>query len=522
MLQLRFMAAFPSFRNSIVANRASYTLLDNTESDADSIRRRSVSSQHRTQSSPILCDKCWIRQERSCASKRCRDCKQNLCSVCAHCDEVPRPWWIPSWMVQCLRFLFTKAYIPHSIVDLQCNGNNARPHWAHTQEASSIQRIPRVTQSSLRSNKSTVSVDTNNSSRTKSPKTSSFSHAKKGNRESIVKSLDSRSNVRLHHSQSVDGKGRRRYSNVNPKRSRSSEELTHKLHSEDLDKLERYNRNWEIDFSEKSTNYDNDSVEPNYGRRYRNKMKGTDVNIEFTDTKEIKVIVNTTEDDCKDQNLNKCAIPKSKLNKKTKHNIPKNYTENIFQEVPIWFKKSSKYPTNVQHTDTNVLQYKSQNTNKQLFPHDIRQDITDKSNNINIPEHGAYTNNATFTEALRQPTTESSNKRSPRQNTSDPDVCVSSNNSARDETNIGKLNAAYIVEAPSDSCPICLEELPGNEARELACSHVIHTQCLTRYLRKMELDFGIRCPLCTYTTSVRNYYAPKEHWYKELPVSTTV
>ncbi|XP_045194521.2 uncharacterized protein LOC123550147 [Mercenaria mercenaria] len=514
------MAAFPTFRNRRIPSRSNYTLLENTDSDIDSVRRRSISSQIEKQSiAPVLCDKCWLRHERNRASKRCLDCKQNLCTVCARGDEITRPWWLPNWMVQCWRFLFTKAYIPHSIVDLD-EQENERPHWAHTQEASHVHPIPRVTRSSLRSNKSGSSVETNKS---KPSKTRHASLTKDRGRERSPRS-ESR-NHRLAHSQSFDGKARKRQSNERkPRRTRSSEELVYKHRRDDLDRLKRYNDNWE-----KSFMIAEEDEEKMRQRKCRNKMKGKDIDIEITDDKEIKLTVNSSEEGSKnksDRSSIKCAIPKSKSKKKSKDNSPKPYTEQIFEEVPIWFKKSPKHPSNERPKRNNSSQERRRplheqtreklsmeetlGTGESLNNHMRHEINSDKQRNAWPPRDSSqkFDSKMDFNESDNNNSNSYAFNRDRRFNT--------------DATPTGKQNTAYIVEEPPDSCPICLEDLPGAEARALACCHAIHTKCLITYLYKMDLDFGIRCPLCAQTTIIRNYYVPKERWYMELPVSTAV
>ena len=463
----------------------------------------------------MLCDKCWLRHERNRANKRCLDCKQNLCTVCARADEITRPWWIPCWMIQCWRFLFTKAYIPHSIVDLESTENESI-HWAHSQEASHVQPIPRVKQSSLRSNKSGASVVTN---RSKQAKSRHSSLSKLSDREGFSEFR----NRRLVYSHSFDAKERKKPINARrPRRTQSSEELIKRNRRDDLERLKRYNENWEMSFKLAETN----EREGHMGRHHcSNKMQGKDVNIEITNDKEIKLTVNTSTDGFTNKS-DKHALSKSKSKRKSKDNTPKPYTEEIFEEVPIWFKKSPKHPSNERpkrKSNSQEVRKECDNStdkNSMKEPMDIGRKLNNQVKNTNNnfrqdnhwPSRDSFNSNTEFFESVNENSEEHS----------DANVFRRGKPFKTDNRYTGGHNTAYIVEEPPDTCPICLEELPGPEARGLSCSHSIHTKCLITYLYKMDLDFGIRCPLCAQTTIIRNYYAPKQQWYMELPIFTTV
>lgn len=511
------MAAFPSFRKRRVPIRSDYTILENTDSETDSVRRRSISSQVTNQSSTsVLCDKCWLRHERNRASKRCLDCKQNLCTLCARCDETTRPWWLPRWFIQCWRFIFTKAYIPHSIVDLQLP-EIQRPHWAHTQEANNVQRIPRVSRSSLRSNQSSVSKNSDKTVHSVQKLGSSPLTTQRQSKESLNASKTELADKRLGHSYSFDAKARRRQIDERrPRRTRSSDELFMRHRRDDFDRLRRYNQNWE--------DFENSFNEPSSRqRRYSNKMRGKDVNIEITDDKEIKLTINCSDDDTRDRlqrRSGKFAVPKCRSKKKSKDNKPQPCTEEIFQEVPIWFKKSSKHVSNEQPRNRKYSHDRTKQNSKQPkreYNVDERRNILEKPTQSKRDSFIDSEQNNRW--SLHKHSNFDSDNLINRKNLN---ASKQDRNSVASETVHGKQNTAYIVEEPPDTCPICLEDLPGNEARALACGHVIHTKCLIAYLHKMDLDFGIRCPLCAQTTLIRNYYVQKEKWYMELPVSTAV
>lgn len=481
-------AGFPGLRHRKFARRSDYMPLDN-DSDADSCRRPIPS---RPPPRPrgyhaVLCDKCWVRQERSKATKRCLDCKQNLCKGCAKCEEVARPWWLPQWVLQCWRFLFADVYTPHSVVDLNSYGSAEGPHWAHTHEASQIRTIPRVPRSN-RSNRSNESSDRRQPGRPSSV----CSDKGRQRRSSGGKSPrnDTKQLRRLKHSQSFDGRPRRSLER-GTNRPWGSGPLVCNYKHDDIERLRRYKENWERAFDEHSHEYFGTNLQASFN----NKFIGTDVMIELTD-KDAKVIVNEESDSSKRKKKGS-AIMRRKLKGKSKSDSPGKFTEEIFQEVPIWFKKSSK--DDMPNTDN----YPRGNRKEfsEFCKADVKQDVPYRSNETRKRMNG-------------------------RGHTSEYERIFNSFTNRDQGTQRSNFNPEgrtdYIVEEPADTCPICLEDLPGSEARLLTCSHVFHTNCLRHLLTSSDMDFGINCPSCSQTTYIQNYYTSKENWLQELPVWTTV
>ena len=471
-------AGFPAFRNRKFSRRADYMPLEN-DSDADSSRRSTPHVQRpcdRPRATNVtLCDKCWKRQSRSRATKRCLDCKQYLCKSCAKCDEVVRPWWIPKWILSCWRFLFTDVYTPHSIQDLQSYGANDQ-HWAHTQEASRVHGIPRVTRSSLRSKGSNMTEDSVSSRRYDGSR-SVCSDSDRYRRGSISRSPKHvpREHRPLKQTRSYEGKPRRSLER-RVQKSSSPGPLVHNYRHDDIERLRRYKDNWERAFDADSHDYMKQMA-------FHNKLIGKDVMIELTN-KDAKVVVNEELEKAKKRKKEK-ADPKKKRKVKLKSDTP--VTEQVFEEVPIWFKKPRK------NSAPNTAG--ESNNDKGLFKRSGSSNNVKTGMNHNFQderpyEFGSYSNG-------RQ-------------------------HNGSDNSYSKAMRVDYIVEEPADSCPICLEDLPGLEARSLSCSHVFHTKCLLHLLSTSEVDFGIKCAVCAKITFIKNYYTSKENWLKELPLSSNV
>lgn len=476
---------FPVFRNRKYARRAEYMPLEN-DSDADS--RRSLPYTHKTPFGPrdatvTLCDKCWARQVRSRATKRCLDCKQYLCKGCAKCDQVSRPWWIPKWILQCWKFIFTDAYTPHSVVDLQNYGANDNQHWSHIQEANRIQGIPRVTRNSLRSKGSRHSEDNyqrERHGRAKSACSDSERYRRGHDRRSPRN--DTKQIRPLKHSLSFDGRPRRSLER-RVQRSWGSDALVHNYRHDDIERLRRYKENWERAFDASSHEYVKQMP-------FHNKLVGKDVMIELTDT-EAKVIVNEANDKSRRKKSDN-ANAKKKVKSKTKSDEP--VTEQIFEAVPIWFKKPRK--PSVPKTTGEYPDRKNESFKGAGFKSGPHRPANYIKTGQNQTFHDEYHNFGFFGNEKPQNDIRSSYSKA--------------------------MRVDYIVEEPADPCPICLEDLPGYEARSLSCYHIFHTKCLWKLLDTAEVDFGIKCPVCSETTFIKNYYTSKENWLKELPISSSV
>lgn len=466
---------FPAFRNRKFARRADYMPLEN-DSDADSYRRpNSHVTQRSCDTRVVLCDKCWLRHERSRACKRCLDCNQNLCKSCARCDEVVQPWWLPNWVFNCWRCLFTDVYKPHTLVDLQtCGSNNEQQHWAH--ETNQMQGIPRLSRNSLRSHRSRDSAESTPIRHRGRPNSvcSDKERYTRGRRSPRDENKQLR---RLQYSQSFDGRPRRSL-----ERSCTSSALVHNYRHDDIERLRSYKDNWERAFDANSHDYVRQMP-------FRNKLIGKDVMIELTDT-DAKVVVNEGRDKYR-QKRKASSLDKKKS--RVKSSAPGSLTEQVFEEVPIWFKKSQKG-----NQSNDSAEYVSFRKKFSDFPRNdtkrdteyIFSDARARTNRNTRGSFGIYGNDRPKT-SERKPYSE------PRTD--------------------------YIVEEPADSCPICLEDLPGLEARSLSCSHVFHTKCLKHFLSSTsDMDFGIKCPVCSQMTFIKNYYTSKDNWLQELSISSSV
>ena len=451
------MEAFSTFRRRRNPKRDEYRLL-HEDSDGSqysySTNPAGTGDSSRYSAGPYkLCDKCWLCHTRSKASKRCMQCQQNLCTRCADKDENRRPWWLPACLEQCMRFLFCYVYFPHTIVDIN-DLNKDQGHWALRAETSSINRIPRINQDSLRlRNKTRDNVSQNG--RGSNISDSRDDLIDRDNQQSIMRSKShEETSCRL-----------RRHPRV-PKRSISLEKINKRLNRERRERDKIYHRNWDNDIWDQTRRA---GVRPAHADKpFMNKVKGKDVDIVISGS-EMKLTINddkkSGEVTNKKRHEHKEGFFRRKSKTKTKDEPYLPYTEEVFSENPIWFKRDSG---------------KKNKTN------------TGKKSNDSIPCHQAET------------------------------VNKGNNNEAFESVQQDKTKD-YVVEEPPDQCPICLEDLPDGETRILSCSHLLHTKCLKHYLRGTDnLDFGVKCPMCNRITEIRNYYAPKELWYREIPVSSQV
>ncbi|KAH3770118.1 hypothetical protein DPMN_171399 [Dreissena polymorpha] len=451
----------PAFRNRQGSTRNDYKLLTN-ESDSESSRRSSRHSSHQFVEQEavrhLLCDKCWLKQERTRAAKRCLDCNHNLCVYCAKSEAASSSCWLPACIVLCLSCIFRSAFVSHSIVDLR---EHDLPPWIDAQEANRIQHIPRVSSSNVHSKHSFHSNDQGLHEDCNRRHCSDGGNRKQYKRtKSSERGKRAKEHSRFRQSTSLDerAKSRRHVNRISQIKSPNQQTVSNTYRHDDIERLRRYKENWSA-FDEYQHQLDQNYAKQSgvqEKKQFYNKLKGKDIIIELSDN-DAKVIVN--------EDYNSITIAgnhkkKSKCDAKTA--VPPKYTEQVFEQVPIWFKKDSK-----QHT-------------KDISVH--------KKPNVSHSESRGFDQRNVHAKP-------------------DPDPQVYNN---------------YIVEEPPDQCSICLEDLPGDEARILECLHVFHTKCLIHMLRNAEMHFGVHCPVCARVTLIRNYYRPRDVWYQELPVSTAV
>ena len=459
----------PPLRNRKNIKRSHYSPLED-DSDADSFRRSNSSQslhsrkQEEQKQKPVLCDTCWLKHRRTRATKHCADCERHFCSPCAKQDQTKRPWWVPLCFVHCLRFMFHGVFVPHTIVDFKSPGE---AHWANSHEVNNVHRIPRAQR--RRSDETDRSELSDHAFERR--------RANSLNNDRRRGSSDSNKNGRkLKQSRSFEDKPKRRRSrDKGEKKTRETNEaLVANYTHDDIERLRRYKDNWHA-FEDMHLQQERlEKLSNGEKIPFSSKVVGKEINIELTDT-DANIIVNDG------------SGGKTKRNskKKSQRNLCTesigNCTEEIFEEVPIYFKRNSK------ERNRRNGKAKKDTLNEQV------------KNGENSPDC-EYTSYRDFHE---KPTYTSTPK---------------------PKADAGQSYTNYIVEEPPESCRICLEDLPGPEARTLDCYHTFHTRCIVHMLTASDsdTDFGIPCPVCAKVTHVKNFYASKDQWCKELPINTTV
>ena len=423
-------------------NRQEYQQL---EDDADSLRS-SIARRSGNESRAILCDRCWKAHTRRRATKRCLNCKQNLCNYCAKIDSSRRRSWWPSLLINCWRFLFLKAFKRHTILDLaQLGGENDtnNGHFRNDSPRSSYSgRDERIESDPERQIKGPPEVDDHRHSEAKRNNTPRY-----GQRRYYCPNAQA-----LYRAYSFDRNLNKKKKFGDPReqtlrRTRSAERLPNKdFVDRESEFQDLYHKNWErepFDFHRAQVTKIANQNETTEGERKKS---------------------------------------------------PENENARINEQPAAG-------------SDNNERRFKRGKTSRRGIKHvaDIFPENSNTKANTNFPNSpNAFPQERPSKHGLENDTRQSKY--------SDP---------SEKKKQHHEPTTAYIVEEPPDSCPVCLESIPCRQARQLSCSHTIHTCCLIDLLNKMEFDFGVKCPICNQITQIRNYYLARHLWYKELPVVTS-
>ena len=502
-------------------------LNDDTDSLRSSISRRRDHESRRTyndkESRSSLCDRCWSSRVRSRATKRCLNCRQNLCTYCAKMDESRRRSWWPSLLISCWRFLFLKAFRRHTIVNLDRAGGASEQNIHDSERTRSMTRNETPRSSYSRSRDSGYEHyrgrrDDTNSLSNPNERRENLSRPqtpKQGQRRYYCPNAQA-----LYRAYSFDKHLNKRKTgdqrDQHLRRTRSAERLPNKeFVDREYEFRKLYHQNWESEpFDFHRAHVGN---HPGQRQETGNEDNQKAVNKENVHPNEQKPTAETNERRFKRGKTSRRGIkhvadifPES--NKPSKSASSDNYPKDATSEPQ--FKSDGYSPQSHLHNA------KPQDINEPIFKDHFRGDEHSpqrdlhktRPRDINEPNFKDQFRNDGYSHQRRQ-----------LHNTGRRDVNEQSFHGASAKECYAESVpiTPYIVEEPPDDCPVCLETIPCRQARRLHCSHSIHTRCLIDLLSKMEFDFGVKCPICNQITHIRNYYMARHHWYKELPVVTS-
>ena len=426
--------------------------------DTDSLRS-SIIRRRDNEGRSVLCDRCWSAHIRRRATKRCMNCKQNLCAYCAKMDESRRRSWWPSLLISCWRFLFLKAFRRHTIVDLERVANTSEQNASDKERTHSLTRNETPRSSYSRSqderyeqNRGRGEVNSTNNYNEGTPHLSRPQCPRHGQRRYYCPNAQA-----LYRAYSFDKHlNKRKNGDRHLRRTRSAERLPNKdFVDRESDFRDLYHQNWERE----PFDFHRAHVVNNPGQK---------------------------------------QTPGGEDNRKAanKENARPNEQPPVHENNERRFKRGKTSRRGIKHV-------------ADIFPETEKP--PDSDNNPKV-----VTSDSPFQRDGYSSQRDGRDKR--QHDKTEPNYQGNTATPAEEHLKESDPVTPYIVEEPPDSCPVCLDNIPCRQARRLHCSHSIHTSCLIDLLNKMEFDFGVKCPICNQITHIRNYYMARHMWYKELPV----